>query len=138
MTPIDKGLSNELKRNYENLKFDKSRPLFISSYQDYKLNEELEKRYLEAEYFNYKLDLTIYALVLISSLIFILYSIYNYIYMNGYSRFSPIESVIRIIEVLFVFGYIAFLSSFFIKRKKRKFRLFLIKETERRNSCEEK
>jgi hypothetical protein len=86
---------------------------------DYKLHEEYEKRIFEFEFLNYKVDLFLYTLIVALSIVFV--------FLN-FSFFWYIENLIALIATTVFFVYIAVYTTLLIRKKKRKFKLFLVKE----------
>ena len=86
---------------------------------DYKLHEEYEKRIFEFELLNYKVDLFLYTFVVALSIVFV--------FLN-FSFFWYIQNLIALIATAVFFVYIAVYTTLLIRKKKRKFKLFLVKE----------
>lgn len=87
---------------------------------DYKLHEEYEKRIFEFELLNYKVDLFLYTFVVAVSIVFVFLSLFSFFWSK--------ENLIALIATTVIFGYIAAFTTLLIRKKKRKFKLFLVKE----------
>lgn len=107
---------------------------FEIAYKNYKLNEELAENQFKFDLFNYKLEIILYTFVVAASLFFILYSTFTYI-MSLHSLSA--QNILILVESVVIFGYVAFFVSYLIKRKKRKFKLLLNREFERKSNYEE-
>jgi hypothetical protein len=128
MAPVNKELLENLEEHNDKPNFDKIKSSFGISYSKYKLDEELDKQYFDVEYFNYKLEMILYTIVIAASLSFILYSIYSFV--SNMHLFSG-GDLFLISVPIFIFGYIALFVSYLMKRKKRKFQTFLFKRFEK-------
>jgi len=115
---MDSSKDNEKERISDKIEHN-----FVSSYRDYKLREEFEREYFKFENFYCKLELTIYSLVIMSSIFFILDGIFEFI--KGNMHLSSI------VNIFLIFGYIAFIGFYLLRRKKRKFKLYLSDRLER-------
>lgn len=105
MPSVNSDLSNRINEN---------------DFLDYKLHEEYEKRIFEFELLNYKLDLFLYTFVVALSIVFVFLSIFSFFWLK--------DNLIPIIATTIIFGYIAVYTTLLIRKKKRKFKLFLVKE----------
>ncbi|MCC4765582.1 hypothetical protein FXW07_02770 [Methanosarcina sp. DH1] len=105
MPSVNSDLSNRINEN---------------DFLDYKLHEEYEKRIFEFELLNYKLDLFLCTVVVALSIVFVFLSIFSFFWLK--------ENLIPIIATTIIFGYIAVYTTLLIRKKKRKFKFFLVKE----------
>lgn len=115
MPPVNNDFSKRIDESaskYNQFNNDKD-------FLDYKLHEEYEKRIFEFELLNYKVDLFLYTFVVALSIVFV--------FLN-FSFFWYIENLIALIATTVVFVYIAVYTTLLIRKKKRKFKLFLVKE----------
>lgn len=116
MSPANKDHSkkiDELVSKYNQFNND-------NDFLEYKLNEEYEKRIFEFELLNYKFDLFLHIFVVALSIVFVFLSISSLFWLNV-NLVPPIATTI-------IFGYIAVYTTLLIRKKKRKFKLFLVKE----------
>ena len=116
MSPVNNDFSkriDEFVSKYNQFNNDKD-------FLDYKLHEENEKRIFEFELLNYKVDLFLYTFVVALSIVFVFLSFFSFFWYK--------ENLIPLIATTVIFGYTAAYTILLIRRKKRKFELFLVKE----------
>jgi hypothetical protein len=87
---------------------------------DYKLHEEHEKRIFEFELLNYKVDLFLYTFVVALSIVFVFLSLFSFFWYK--------DILLPLIATMIIFVYTATYTILLIRKKKRKFKLFLVKE----------
>lgn len=117
MSPVN----NDLSKRIDELVSKDNKFNNDNDFLDYKLHEEYEKRTFEFELLNYKLDLFLCTFVVALSIVFVFLSIFLFFIW-------PTENSIPLIVTTIIFGYIAVYTTLVIRKKKRKFKLFLVKE----------
>lgn len=90
-----------------------------------KVLDDYRMRVFDIEFFNYRLELTSYAILAFISTAFTLFSIYTCIIEL---RFLSLGNIFVLLIPVVIFGYISFFAIFIFMRRKRKFSRTLFKD----------
>jgi hypothetical protein len=116
MSPVNNDFSKRIDESVSQYNQFNNEKDFL----DYKLHEEYEKRIFEFEFLNYKADLFLYTFVVALSIVFVFISLFSFFWYK--------DNLLPLIATTIIFVYTATFTTLLIRKKKRKFKLFLVKE----------